>query len=366
MHEIGIIGLGAMGLATARAASRKGLSVIGFDRFKQGHSSGSSHGETRMIRRIYSEGAIYNAILDRAYALWPELEAEAGERLFVETGGLDVGIAGSDFVTEALASAEASGQDFDVLAADELRARYPAIGWQDDLMALHAPGSGYLLSDRASAAMARLAETGGARLRWACPVIRVEKRPDVWRLYTADGHHDVKRLINTAGPWGGNFHDGLDKALTVERQVIGWFDGPANTPPFQRVLPDGRRIYALPGDTPGRWKLALYHHREECGPVYRDTVGVDEADRAILSECLKTILPGCKPPDDFGVCRFTNTVDHRFIIDRAEDATVLIAACSGHGYKFAPAVGEAAVALALDETPPFDLSPFTLARQTKL
>jgi len=83
MHDIGIIGLGAMGLGSAWAASRQGLSVIGFDRFKQGHSSGSSHGQTRMIRRIYSEGSLYLELLDRAYVLWPEIEAKAQERFFV-------------------------------------------------------------------------------------------------------------------------------------------------------------------------------------------------------------------------------------------------------------------------------------------
>ncbi|MEE2526901.1 N-methyl-L-tryptophan oxidase [Hyphobacterium sp. HN65] len=366
MHEIGIIGLGAMGLASAWMASRKGLSVTGFDRFERGHSSGSSHGETRMIRRIYSEGTLYTGILDRAYALWPELEADTGERLFIETGGLDIGIAGSDFIAEALASADASGQAFEVLEAGELRQRFPAMDLPDDLMAIHAPGSGYLRSDAANAAMAGLAEANGAALHWACPVIRVETRPEGFRLHTSYGHHDVKRLINTAGPWAGDFHAGLESALTVERQVIGWFDGPQNVPPFQRVFPDGRRIYVLPGGTPERWKLGLYHHREEQGPDYRDTIEADETDRAILTDCVKAVLPHCTAPDDFGVCRFTNTRDHRFIIDTAEDGAILIAACSGHGYKFAPAVGEAALALAIGETPAFDLSDFTLAGQTKL
>ncbi len=366
MHDIGIIGLGAMGLGSAWAASRQGLSVIGFDRFKQGHSSGSSHGETRMIRRIYSEGSLYLELLDRAYVLWPEIEAASKERFFVPSGGLDVGVADSEFITETLACAAASGQAFEVLEAAALRARYPAMDVPDDLVAVHAPGSGYLRSDAANAAMARLAEAKGAELLWACPVVRVEQRSGGLRLHTNNGHHDVKRLINAAGPWGGDFHAGLDRALTVERQVIGWFDGPEGMPPFQRVFADGRRIYALPGDAPGRWKLGLYHHREECGPEYRETIEADATDRAILTDCVKAILPGCPLPDEFGVCRFANTADSRFVIDTAEDGAILIAACSGHGYKFAPAIGDAAVSLAMGETPAFDLTPFTLAHQTKL
>ncbi|WP_421790043.1 N-methyl-L-tryptophan oxidase [Hyphobacterium sp.] len=366
MHEIGIIGLGAMGLASAWAANRKGVSVIGFDQFARGHASGSSHGETRMIRRIYSEGALYLPLLDRAYQLWPDVETEAGETLFIETGGLDIGVAGSAFVTDALACAEASGQDFDVLDAGALRSRYPALAVSDDMMALFAPGSGYLLSDAANTAFGRLAEAKGASLNWDCAVDRVEILDDGYRLHTVNGTYDVERLINAAGPWGGLFHAGLDQALTVERQVIGWFDGPADTPPFQRAFTGGDRVYALPGATPGRWKLALYHHRKETGQAYRETVPVDAIDRALIANQLQAILPECSPPDDFGVCRFTNTRDGRFILDRSETGEVLIAACSGHGYKFAPAIGEAAVALALNETPHLDLSEFTMARQTKL
>lgn len=366
MHDIGIIGLGAMGLASAWAASREGLSVIGFDQFARDHIHGSSHGETRMIRRIYSEGALYMPLLDRAYTLWPELEAEAGESLFVETGGLDMGISGSAFMIAALACAEASGQDFEVLDAAALKSRYTSLAVSDDMMAIHAPGSGYLLSDRANAAFARQAEANGASLHWERPVERVEALDSGYRLYTVDEVFKVKALINAAGPWAAQLEPALGDVLTVERQVIGWFDGPEDTPPFQRAFANGERIYALPGATPGRWKLALYHHRRQCGPEFRAAHPPDETDIALVTQCQRRVLPRCPPPDAFNECRFTNSADGRFILDRVANGTVLIATCSGHGYKFAPAIGELAVAMAMNETPPVDLSDFTLACQTKL
>lgn len=366
MHQIGIIGLGAMGLASAWAASRKGLNVLGFDRFGRSHRQGSSHGATRMIRRIYSEGALYNGLLDRAFALWPEIEAAAGTTLFVASGGLDVAAAGSPFMAEARANAEASGQTHDVIDAMALRQRYPALDVPDDLVAIHAPGSGYLLSETANAAMARLAEKDGANLRWTCAVTAIDRQDRGFRLHTEGGAFDVERVILTAGPWAGLLDGGLQSVLTVERQVVGLFDGPDGVPPFQRVFPDGRRIYALPNGPGGRWKLGVYHHRQQCGPEYRERVPVNDVDRSMLAEAIKAVLPDCPAPDAYEICRFTNTADHRFILDRREDGVVRIAACSGHGYKFAPAIGEAAVALAMDETPAVDLSGFTLARQTKL
>ncbi|WP_420434574.1 N-methyl-L-tryptophan oxidase [Hyphobacterium sp.] len=366
MHAIGIIGLGAMGLASAWAASRRGIAVIGFDRFSRGHARGSSHGATRMIRRIYSEGALYNELLDRAFALWPEIEAAAGTRIFLSSGGMDIATADSPFMAGVRRAARASGQIHEVIDANGLRQRCPALDIADDLLAVHAHGSGYLLSETANAAMAHLAETDGADLHWDCAVTAIDPLDHGFRLHTTGGAFNVERVIVAAGPWGGQLHAGLDAALTVERQVIGLFDGPDNVPPFQRVFPDGRRIYALPNGTGGRWKLGVYHHREQCGPQYRRSLPVDDIDRAMLAEAVKAVLPDCPPPDAYEICRFTNTADHRFILDMAADGSVLVAACSGHGYKFAPAIGEAAVALAMGEPPRVDLSGFTLARQTKL
>jgi sarcosine oxidase len=364
--KIGIIGLGAMGLASAWAASRRGLNVTGFDRFPRGHNQGSSHGASRMIRRIYSEGALYTPLLDRAFEAWKVLEAEAGQPLFVETGGLDIGTLDSPFLVETLANAEASGEAFDVFDAAELRRRFPAMNVPDDISAVHAPGSGYLLSDKANAAMARLAEARGAALRWDSPVTRIEALRGGFRLHTAQGVHEFDHVILAAGPWAGDFDDGLNRALTVERQVVGLFKGPRGIPPFQRLFPDGRRIYALPNGPGGRWKLGVYHHREQRGPEYRDTFPPDAEDRALLTHALKAVLPDCPPPEAYEVCRFTNTQDHRFIVDTGADGQVRIAACSGHGYKFAPAIGEAAVALALGEAPAVNLSAFTPDGQTKL
>jgi N-methyl-L-tryptophan oxidase len=369
MRDIGIIGLGAMGLACANAVRHVGASVIGFEQFSPGHSSGSSHGETRMIRRIYSEGAAFMPLLDRSYDLWADLETASREALMQTTGGLDIGPTDSAFMREARASAEQSGHRhirMDAATANDL---WPALQLPGSYSVLHAPESGVLMSDLANAAMARLAMNDGAELHHECPVQSIEVQADHFQLHTATGSHAVRRIINAAGPWGSQFYPDLDNVLTVERQVIAYFDGPEDgTPPFQKMLEDGRRIYALPAATPGRWRLGLYHHRAQSGPEYRDTSDVDDEDRRILTDCVKAVLPDCPPPDRFEICRFTNTRDARFIIDPTpgQAGKVIVAACSGHGYKFAPAVGEAAVSLALDLPPPVDLSPFTLARQTKL
>jgi monomeric sarcosine oxidase len=369
MRDIGIIGLGAMGLACAVAARRAGASVIGFEQFSQGHASGSSHGETRMIRRIYSEGAAFMPLLDRSFDLWTELETASGEALLQVTGGLDVGPTDSAFMLEARISAHKSGHRHVRMDAATANNLWPALKLSENYSVLHAPESGVLLSDIANSAMVRLAIENGAELLHDCAVQSIEADGDHFLIHTASGVHAVRRVINAAGPWASQFCAEMDAVLTIERQVAAYFDGPQDgTPPFQKLMEDGRRIYVLPAAKPGRWRLGLYHHRGQSGPEYRETSDVEDADRRMLTDCVKAVLPECPPPDRFEICRFTNTRDTRFIIDHAPGHTgmVIVAACSGHGYKFAPAVGEAAVALALDLPPPVDLSPFTLARQTKL
>lgn len=369
MYDIGVIGLGAMGLATAWAGIRAGASVVGFEAFGPGHAHGSSHGETRMIRRIYSEGRIYMPLLDRTYALWTALEAEAGETFFHPLGGLDIAPEGHVLLDEARACAEAFGRPHHCLNARTANDRWPELALPDTCGVMHAPESGILMSDKANAAMARLASEHGAELHWNCSVSSVQAVEDGFVIRTPRSEERVRRLINAAGPWADDFSVCLQDMIRVERQVIGYFDGPqGDVPPFQRILDDGRRLYLLPAATPGRWKFGLYHHRRQSGPDYRGPGEVDAEDRRLLTACLKTVLPGCPPPDRFEVCRFTNTADTRFIIDQVPDTPgmVILTACSGHGYKFAPAIGEAAAALALDLPVMADLSPFTLARQTKL
>jgi len=369
MHDIGVVGLGAMGLASAWAASRVGARITGFDQFAQTHRQGSSHGETRMIRGLYSEGRVYMPLLDRSYSLWARLEEESGETLLKRLGGLDIAAKGSPLLEESLACADAYDRACILMDAATANECWPALHLPDHCAAIKSGESGVLMSDRANIAMARLAQESGADLNWETPVQSVTRDGDGFVIRTDQDEVRVRRVINAAGPWAEQFSSDLQTILTVERQVIAYFDGPeGDVPPFQRELHDGRRVYLLPAANPGRWKLGLYHHRQQCGQEHCGASDVDDEDRRILTDCLKAVLPDCAPPDRFEVCRFTNTVDGRFVVDPAPDdpGMVLIAACSGHGYKFAPAIGEAAAALALDLPPPVDLSPFTLAHQTKL
>jgi Glycine/D-amino acid oxidases (deaminating) len=90
-YDVIIAGLGAMGSAAACHLAAAGKRVAGFDRFHPPHTSGSSHGSSRIIREAYFEHPSYVPLVQRAYELWAELEQRSKTTLFLQTGGLMIG-----------------------------------------------------------------------------------------------------------------------------------------------------------------------------------------------------------------------------------------------------------------------------------
>src|SRR5688572_20556254 len=116
-YDVIVIGIGGMGSATLYHLARRGLSVLGIERFDIPHDLGSSHGESRIIRLAYAEHPDYVPLLRRAYALWRELETHAGEKLLVTTGGIDAGAGRSATVRGSLESCALHGLPHEVLDA---------------------------------------------------------------------------------------------------------------------------------------------------------------------------------------------------------------------------------------------------------
>src|SRR5437762_8309470 len=142
--DVIVVGVGAMGAATCWQLASRGARVLGLDRFDIPNSRGSSHGLSRVIRMAYFEHPNYVPLLRRAYELWRELERDSGEDLLTETGGLMIGTPDSELVSGSLASARQHGLEHELLPADEVQRRYPALHLQADELALWEPRAGFL------------------------------------------------------------------------------------------------------------------------------------------------------------------------------------------------------------------------------
>jgi len=193
------------------------------------------------------------------------------------------------------------------------------------------------------------------------------------RVETTRSRYSDRQLVVSAGPWVNTLLPDLDQPLSVERQVLAWFEpashaewyAPARCPIYLWEYAAGRLAYGLPRVAQGV-KAAVFHD----GDIVRDpdaiarSVAPEEIQR--VRDALRHILPGVATGElrDARVCPFTNTPDTHFLMDfHPSFANVLVSSpCSGHGFKFASAVGELQADLLVDGRSRFGLEPFRLSR----
>jgi sarcosine oxidase len=338
-----------MGAATAWQLARRGLSVVGFDAFRPPHQMGSSHGRSRIIREAYYEGPAYVPLVQRAYELWHELEAARRKHLLTICGGVMIGDPSGPLIAGARESARLHGLPVEEWSSADISARVPALRPGGKMIGLFEPRAGVLSPERGVQAMLDEAAALGADLRFDTPVVTVSPDDVSVTIETQAVEPASARLaVCAAGSWLPALLPDLALPLTIERAVQYWF-GPANDdrfapsqfPIFLLETPDDRFLYGLPDQGDGL-KLAEHHGGQVSS---RDDVNrrvdADEAHRfRAFVETYFPTLPG--GPVDASVCTYTNTPDGHFILDRhpAHPNLFLVSACSGHGFKFAPAIGE--------------------------
>lgn len=354
--DVAIVGLGAMGAAAADALARAGQRVIGFDAHARNHALGSSHGRSRITRKAYLEGADYVPLVLRAYELWRELVEETGQNLLQLTGGLLIGSASSRTVAGALASARTYGLSHEYLDAAQVAERFPGFHLNEDQMAVYEPEAGVLDAEACVGALLDRAARHGAVIRHETPVRSWQSDGSGFRLRTDDGDVYAERLVVTVGPWAGEVLVELGLPLVVRRVVVAhfqptlpeWYELGVN-PVYIWELADGT-YFGFP-NLPGQGiKVGFHDGGEICTPatIRRE---IDEQDIARLRQAMEPHMPGALGPTLFAVtCMYTNTPDRHFVVSQHPDDARIVYACgfSGHGFKFAPAIGEILAELSME------------------
>jgi sarcosine oxidase len=367
--DVVVCGLGAMGSAAVQHLARRGKRVVGLERYVPGHDHGSSHGGTRIIRLGYFEHPSYVPLLRRAYVLWRELEAASGRKLLHVTGIAEIGPPDSALVRGTLAAAKLHALRHEVLAAGELMRRYPAFRLPPDYVAVIQPDGGFLEVEASIAAQVALATAAGADIRVGETVQAIEQRAGGVRVVTDRGTLEADRAIVAAGPWTRSLLPELAVSLRVTREVMGWFEPTAAGlfSPFPVFIIESRHgmHYGIPPHGGPGIKVAKHHHRDEAvdPEAYDRTVSQD--DEVLIRTAIADHLPAANGRRIAAkTCLYTMTPDGDFLIDRLPGAPDVIVAspCSGHGFKFAPVVGEILADLATNETTRHDISRFRLAR----
>jgi sarcosine oxidase len=353
--DVIVAGLGAHGSATAYALASRGASVLGFDRFARGHTLGSSGGLSRIIRLSYYEHADYVPLLRRAWDLWRDLERASGETLLTQTGGLYAGDPDGELVSGARTSARAHGLAHSLLDTPALRSRYPLFEWLDGWVGLFEEQAGWLAPERCIEAHLGLAERAGATLRFEEPVERLESTFNGVRVTTPTGSVEAPQLVLAVGAWLPKLVPFLAAELSVERNVLFWFEPRAEREAFARlpvyIVEDTDRLYyGFPYVEGQGLKVAGLHFGDPADPDTIDRTA-SAADEERVRAWLRRRVPLANGERrDAKVCMYTNTPDSHFVIDRLlEDSNVIVASvCSGHGFKFASVIGEILADLVLE------------------
>ncbi len=369
--DVIILGLGAMGSAAAYHFAKRGLRVLGLDRFAPPHSLGSSHGESRIIREAYYEHPLYVPLVQRAYELWAELEQQTRQQLFLQTGGLMIGPENGSLVAGALLSARTHQLAHELLAAREIRRRYPAFHLPEEMAAVWEPRAGVLFPEKCIAAHLHMAQRHGAQLHGEETAQAWQKEGSAILVTTNKGKYAARKLVVSAGAWLPEFMHELALPLHCTRQPLFWFAPRAhaecfssqNFPIYILEHEPQRYFYGFPNLGAG-CKAAIHHEGEatEAEHVRRE-VGTNEV--LSLRRLLESFIPNANGALlKTAVCMYTNTPDAHFLLDfHPHDHDVLIVSpCSGHGFKFSSAIGELIAELLMHGETRFDLAPFRLRR----
>ncbi len=353
--DVIVVGCGAVGSATLAELARRGLRAIGVDRFGPAHGRGSSHGQTRLIRQAYFEHPDYVPLVQRAQTLWDQLAQETGRRLFHQVGLLQSGPAQGVVVPGVRRSAQEHGLTVEDLSPREAMQRWPGFRVPDGWVVAYEPGAGYLRVEASVLAQLSIAERHGARLCLGETVIGWRVEGDGVVVITESKQLRAARLVVAPGAWASRLLPGVPIAWEVRRKPQFWFAvdpdrfrADSGTPAFLFECAQGV-FYGFPQINRGDLKVAEHTG----GQVVLDPATVDremlaeERDRVVAF--LQTHLPGVGPALRMhSVCLYTMTPDEHFVVDRhpTHSQVVFAAGLSGHGFKFAPVLGEALADLA--------------------
>jgi sarcosine oxidase len=338
-----------MGSATLFHLARRGVRVLGLERYDVLHEYGSSHGLTRIIRLAYWEHPGYVALLRRSYQLWRELERLSGERLLHITGSIDGGPANGPVFSGALRSSQQHGLPYEVMDGTELSRRFPGYRLPREIQCLYQPEGGFLLPERCNLAHINAALAAGAQVRYREPVIEWGVTGGHCWVRSLRGRHEAGRLVIAAGPWASKLVPELAELAVPERQVLAWLQTsrperftPEVFPVFYIELEEGR-YYGFPSFLVPGFKFGRYHHRQERVDPDRMNREPDSEDERLLRMFAERYFPDAAGPTlMLKTCLFTNSPDEHFILDLHPNhpEVALAAGFSGHGYKFCSVVGE--------------------------
>ena len=367
--DVVVVGLGVMGAMTLWRLAARGVPAVGVEQFGIAHDRGSSHGGSRIFRRIVFEGTPYVPVVEHAETLWRELEAVRGRPLLETTGGVNIGTVGGELLRDAVRVAEDGGVSIELLHADAIRSRFPQHSVNDDDLAVYEPGAGVLRPEAAIEEAVDAAVALGASVITGVVVSALTSDGDEVRVQAGDTTIIAKRAVVATGAW---FDDLLPEALVpirVQRSILHWFAageperfGPREFPVFIRES-GPLEGWGIPDIDGNGTKIGISAAAKSWLRRPEDNwTPAQPSDTAPVEDFARQAFTGLAAHARLAVpCMNAKTPDGDFIIGESSrlPGVVLLGGFSGHGFKHASAVGDIAAGLASGGAHPIPVAAFS-------
>ena len=383
--DVAVIGLGAIGSAVLWQLAKRGVKVVGLDRFAPPHRHGSSPGDPRITRQAIGEGNAYVPLARRSHEIWDEIENLTGRRLFDRCGFILIGSPDSRVVVHGKPSFFRSTVDaarryqipHELLDPAAIATSFPQFtGLADADEGYFEPDAGYLRPEACVGAQLSLAVSAGAEVRFDARARALVETGGSVKIRAAGGDIDASRAVICAGAWTRELLEpALARLLTVFRQTLHWFPvsepdlfRPGHAPVFIRLhgsAPEDQFYGFPPLDGEGSIKIAEEVYSDVVDPEASPPAALDDAARRAFDSHVSGRLRGVtREPTRSLACLYTNTPDGDFLIvlHPEHERFMVVSACSGHGFKHSAALGEAVAQSVLGQEPAIDLSTFGFSR----
>ncbi|GAB4138880.1 MAG: N-methyl-L-tryptophan oxidase [Planctomycetaceae bacterium] len=368
-----VMGLGGFGSGVLDSLAMRGVHVLGLEQFGIAHNRGSSHGETRIIRKAYFEHPDYVPLLKRAYDLWENLELDSGRTLKVECGLMIAGLPDSGAVSGARLSSEQHRIPLENLSAREARSRFRGFHVPDEFEVAYESQAGFLFVEDCIRAQSARAEKNGATIHLNETVQRWRSHGQTVEVETDRGRYSAQSVVITTGPWAGNVLRELNIPLEVARKPLFWHETvnlnhslDRDCPAFFYELGEGE-FYGFPSLEGSEIKVAQHTGGQTVSNPAMVNRDILPEDLPPIQKFLANCLPGVNTnPLRHSVCMYTRTPDCHFIVDcHPEHKNVVIGAgFSGHGFKFTTVLGEAMADLAMNGKTDLPIDFLSLSRES--
>lgn len=322
--KVAVVGAGIAGASAARSLVSRGHDTTLYEQFAIGHAQGSSHGRSRIVRKAYPD-PFYTQVMAEAYPLWRELERATGRRILHECGLLSFGPSDSADLQRTLDGLRDLGVAHERVDPGQARSLSPRLRLQPGEFGIYTPEAGWVEADTAIAATLEIFEDRGGRI--------VEGR----RLTPEEASRDHDAFVLCAGPW---LREMLNLPVRVTLQTFGYVDDGRGLGGPAWIDYGDDLFYGFPSE-PGRtgFKIGIHRAGGAADPNNPDRTPPSVARDQIIAQAERR-FGFTAGSAEFHGCLYTSTMNEDFLLGRHLDNGFFASACSGHGFKFGPWIGE--------------------------